>query len=86
MFPMDVSLPSQTQTRSDGAGPQLQAGVLSQRGQVILEYILLLIVSVSLAFLIITQLVGTSGDEGEPGIVVQTWRALTQGVADDYPD
>lgn len=56
----------------------------SQSGQVVVEYVLLLIVSVTLAFLITRTMVGS--DVSNPGFVLKTWRAIITQIGKDKAD
>ncbi|MEK6774624.1 MAG: hypothetical protein AABY64_11820 [Bdellovibrionota bacterium] len=53
-------------------------------GQVIIEYVLLLVISVSIAALVIRQL--GSRDPNEPGLIIVKWQQVLQAVAKDLPD
>jgi len=56
----------------------------NKRGQIIVEYILLLVVAVSVAILITNRLV--SRNPNSPGIMVGKWRAIIQEIGKDTPD
>ena len=53
----------------------------SQRGQVAVEYILLLIVGVSVWLMLVTQLV--SRNPQRPGPIVRVWTQLVNFIASD---
>ncbi len=53
-------------------------------GQVVVEYVLLLVVVVSLAFFVTKQLVSRSVDE--PGIITQKWCKILEGIGQDLPE
>lgn len=55
----------------------------NQRGQVIVEYVLLLIILITIAFVIVGGLIGNGG---EPGTVVKTWRGVLKTIAEDNPE
>ena len=57
---------------------------LSQRGQVIIEYVLLLVVALGLAAVIMRTVV--SRDKDEPGFLMAKWQALINQVAADDPN
>ncbi|BEV69111.1 hypothetical protein Bb109J_c2531 [Bdellovibrio bacteriovorus] len=48
------------------------------------EYVLLLVLAVSLAALLVSRLV--SREEGNEGILVAKWQNILQVIADDLPD
>lgn len=54
------------------------------RGQVIVEYVLLILISVSIAALVIRQL-GSRNPE-QPGLIIVKWQEVLQAVAKDLPD
>jgi hypothetical protein len=53
-------------------------------GQVVVEYVLLLVIAVSLAALITKELV--KRDPETPGILVEKWDAILHAIGDDLPD
>ncbi len=55
----------------------------NQDGQVIVEYVLLLIALISIAFIITGGLIGTGG---EPGFIVKTWSGVIKTIAQDLPE
>lgn len=55
----------------------------NNRGQAVIEYVLLLVVLVSIALVIVGGLVGRTG---EPGVVIKAWSGLLTTIAQDYPD
>ena len=56
----------------------------NHRGQIVVEYVLLLIVLLSLATIIVEATVSRS--PGGEGFVVQKWMELIQVISGDYPD
>lgn len=54
------------------------------KGQIVVEYILLLIVAVSLAALIVRVLVHRDPDN--PGAVIKAWTGIVEFISDDKPD
>lgn len=56
----------------------------NKQGQVIVEYVLLLMIAVSIAALVVKQLGSRSPDE--PGLIVLKWQQVLQAVAKDIPD
>jgi hypothetical protein len=55
-----------------------------QSGQIVVEYVLLLIVAVGLAALITKTLVGS--DPSNPGFVMSAWNALITQIGADHAD
>jgi len=53
-------------------------------GQVVVEYVLLMVVSVAIAALVIRQL--GSRDPDEPGLIIVKWQEVLQAVGKDIPD
>ena len=58
--------------------------IRQNRGQIIVEYILLIIISVSIATLLTSLLVGRS--EGSSGVIINKWGELLQMIAEDVGD
>ena len=54
------------------------------KGQIILEYILILVIAVSVATLLTSRLVGRGDDSS--GIVIQAWGELNRMVGEDLGD
>ena len=57
---------------------------LGERGQVVVEYVLLLIASVTIAMLITKLMVGR--DPGNPGFVISAWQAIIDEIGADKAD
>ena len=55
-----------------------------QRGQIIVEYVLLLIIIVAVAVILTDTLV--SRDEGSPGILIERWDRIIRFIGEDFPD
>ncbi len=55
-----------------------------QRGQIVVEYVLLLAITVSLAILITKTLIGR--DNGNPGFVLAAWQTLITQIGADLAD
>lgn len=56
----------------------------AQRGQVIIEYILLLLVALGVATIIMKAVVSRSADE--PGFLMGRWNAMLKQIAADDPN
>jgi hypothetical protein len=57
---------------------------VSESGQIIVEYVLLLAVAVSLAILIVSTLIGR--DPGNEGFVIKSWQILIEQIGTDQAD
>jgi hypothetical protein len=57
---------------------------MNQRGQIVVEYVLLLIIAVGLAYLLVSQMASRNPDN--PGFLVAKWHNILKAVGDDYPD
>lgn len=56
-------------------------------GQIIVEYVLLLVVAVSIALVIVTRLVKRDSEDPEnSGALIKKWQNIQQGVAEDVPN
>jgi hypothetical protein len=56
----------------------------STNGQIVVEYVLLLVVAVSLAILITKVVINRSADN--PGFVINAWEAMIQQIGAEKPD
>ena len=56
----------------------------SQTGQVVIEYMLLLVLITSLGAVIIKGLVSRNADD--PGLLVAKWHSIIKTIADDNPE
>ncbi|WP_374074291.1 hypothetical protein [Bdellovibrio bacteriovorus] len=56
----------------------------NNRGQIVVEYVLLLVIAVGIAALLTSRLVSRNADD--PGILVAKWHSILQVVGDDVPD
>lgn len=56
----------------------------NNRGQVIVEYVLLMVIAVAVAALITKELVQRNPDD--PGILIQKWDAMLKEIGQDLPD
>lgn len=54
------------------------------QGQVVLEYVLLLVISVSFAALVVRMF--ASRDVDNPGFLVQKWDELRKAIGDEVPE
>ncbi|MBX2987267.1 MAG: hypothetical protein KF802_05155 [Bdellovibrionaceae bacterium] len=56
----------------------------SQSGQIVIEYILLLVVAVAISAILVRGLASRS--ESSPGIVVERWKAIQKEIGEELPD
>lgn len=56
----------------------------NQRGQIVIEYMLLLVIAVAIAAIMVRGLANRS--EGSEGIVVKRWKQIQQEIGNDLPD
>lgn len=54
-----------------------------QDGQVVVEYVLLLVVAVALATIVVTQVV--QRDPDSPGFLIKKWGDIQKAIGDDDP-
>lgn len=57
---------------------------MNKKGQIVVEYVLLLVLAVGLSALLVSQLVSRNSDE--PGVLVAKWHAIMKAVGNDLPD
>jgi hypothetical protein len=58
--------------------------IRTQAGQIVVEYLLLLVIVVSLSALIIRQL--ASRDDQNPGVLIDKWNKIQIEIGKDLPD
>lgn len=56
----------------------------NQRGQIVLEYVLLLVIGVMVAAIITRTMVSRSPET--PGFLIVKWTEIIRTVGEDYPD
>lgn len=56
----------------------------SQRGQIVFEFVLLLVISITIATMVSKRLVSRSPDE--PGFLISAWSRITQSIGNDIID
>lgn len=60
--------------------------ILQSNGQVVLEYLLLMVVAVSIAALLTQALVKRSTDESGQGMIIKSWNKMLGVIGNDLPD
>lgn len=58
--------------------------IRSRSGQIVIEYILLLVVAVTISAILVRGLANRS--ESSPGLVVDKWRKIQAEIGEDLPD
>jgi hypothetical protein len=58
----------------------------NQSGQILVEYILLLLIAVSCAMILTTSLVGRRTDVENSGILIKSWHKIITVIGNDLPD
>lgn len=81
-FDLDLDCRSR-EKRSDNP-PFGQSDRLGQRGQIVVEYVLLLVVAVSLATLITRTMISQS--QGQTGFVISFWQEIITQIGADKAD
>ena len=56
----------------------------NRRGQVLVEYLLLMVIAVGFASLLTKQLVNR--DKAKPGIIINAWSKILTNIGQDLPD
>ncbi len=64
--------------------PQKRTSVLNQKGQVLVEYMLLLLISVSFATFLVSKLISRNADD--QGIIIKSWSRMLETLGNDLPD
>ncbi len=57
----------------------------NRRGQVIVEYLLIMVLVVAIAAMLTKKLVGRGEDENQ-GVIVRSWSRIIKAVGNDLPD
>lgn len=55
-------------------------------GQIIVEYILLLLIAVTSAMIMTKALIGRRGSSEESGAIIKSWNSIIQTIGNDLPD
>ncbi len=56
----------------------------NQRGQIVVEYVLLLSIAVTIAMIIVSQLISRNQDEPEnSGAIIKKWQQMQDAIAKD---
>lgn len=64
--------------------PRTQSSLANDRGQIVVEYVLLVVVGVTVAMLITSTMVSRNADR--PGFLVKKWADLIRLVGNDPAD
>ncbi|NUN06236.1 MAG: hypothetical protein HUU57_10795 [Bdellovibrio sp.] len=54
------------------------------KGQIVVEYVLLLVIAVTISAVLVSQLVSRNADN--PGILVSKWHSILTTIGSDVPD
>ncbi|MBC7465847.1 MAG: hypothetical protein H7256_07630 [Bdellovibrio sp.] len=65
--------------------PNLKKATPNNKGQILVEYLLLLVIAIACATLITKGLVGR-GDDANRGIIVKQWDKIIRILGNDVPD
>lgn len=67
---------------------QKKSSNLNQKGQVLVEYMLLLLISVSFASVLVSKLISRKADEQgkADGIIIESWQRMLKSLGNDLPD
>ena len=64
--------------------PSSKDSFYSQRGQIVVEYVLLLVIGVSVAMLITSKMVSRNSES--PGFLVKKWYEIIKAIGQDTTD
>ena len=56
----------------------------NNRGQILVEYLLLMVIAIGLATLLTKKLIDRS--EGAPGMIIKAWDGILKNISNDLPD
>lgn len=57
-----------------------------QSGQILIEYILLLLIGLTIGNMLVKQLTAFSDEPDKQGIIIQRWISLWEEIGKDFPD
>ena len=57
-----------------------------ERGQILIEYILLLLIGITIAHLLSQKLTGFSDEPDDRGVVIKRWIKIWDSIGKDTPD
>lgn len=60
--------------------------ISNNRGQILVEYMLLLLIAVAAATILTSQLVGKRTSEEDSGILIKSWNKIIRSIGNDLPD
>lgn len=60
--------------------------ITSQRGQILIEYILLLLIGITVANLLVKGLTRFSDEPDDRGIIIKRWINIWNSIGKDLPD
>ncbi len=58
----------------------------NQSGQILIEYVLLLLIGLMVGNIIVKQLTMMSSDPEEQGVIIRRWNKIWDSIGKDYPD
>ena len=58
----------------------------SDSGQILIEYILLLMIGLTVGNILVKQLTGFSDDPENRGAIINRWMRIWESIGKDYPD
>lgn len=64
----------------------MKKSLSNQSGQILVEYILLLLIAVSVAMILTTALVGRRTDVESSGAIIKAWHKIISAIGNDLPD
>jgi hypothetical protein len=57
---------------------------MNNKGQVVVEYVLLLVIAVSISALLVSELASRNSED--PGVIVSKWHSILSVIGNDLPD
>ncbi|MFN3453383.1 MAG: hypothetical protein ACK41T_00385 [Pseudobdellovibrio sp.] len=59
---------------------------LNSKGQVLIEYILMMVFVVTIAAVLTKSLVGRTSDVANQGMIIKSWNRMIKAIGNDLPD
>lgn len=63
---------------------KISSQVKNNKGQVLIEYLLLMVITIGIATLLTNSLISRS--EASPGIIINAWNSILKNISNDLPD
>lgn len=66
--------------------PKKRSPLLNQKGQILVEYLLLMVIAIACAAVLTNKLIGRGPDVNNAGIIINQWHKIIKIIGNDLPD